>query len=126
MRALALDATRPEAYLAAGAYDEYVLHDMTKAMAHYAQGLRTPPPNIDLISRGALVEAALGQWDSSLVHMQRASQLDPRSVTAMSNLWALLASLRRIPEAGVAADRCCSPTDPALIENKTTLSDAGI
>jgi len=103
--AMALGPNRPETYLAAGSYDSNVSQDYPKALTQYEHGLRTPPPNIEIMSRAAAAEAALGRWDSALVHMQRAAQLDPRSVGILDNLASLLSSLRRLSEATVVADQ---------------------
>jgi TolB-like protein/Flp pilus assembly protein TadD len=79
LRALALQPTLPEAHVALGDYHYLVHRDYPRALAEYESGLRTAPNNALLISRVALVERHQGQFDSALVHLRRALQLDPEN-----------------------------------------------
>ena len=79
LRALALSPTLPEAHVALGDYYYLVHRDYPRALTEYQSGLRTSPNNALVISRVALIERHQGQFDSALVHLLRAQQLDPEN-----------------------------------------------
>jgi TolB-like protein/Tfp pilus assembly protein PilF len=104
-RALALAPDRPEGHVALGDYYRRNDRDNARSLEAYARAERLSPANADLLRGTALSEQALGRWDASLAHLQRAETLDPRSSTiagilATTNVW-----MRRYREAREAADR---------------------
>jgi TolB-like protein/Tfp pilus assembly protein PilF len=102
-RSLALAPNRPEGHLALGDYF-YTVGDVPRALESYQEGLRLAPANAELLGGSALAEAGLGRWDASLGHLERARELDPRSVPMAQQLVVTLVRLRRYHEALVAAD----------------------
>jgi serine/threonine-protein kinase len=123
-RARKLAPTRGETHLALGFYYVSVLKDNVRAAEEFRWGIRAAPTNADLFSAVGVVEQSLGQWDSALVHFQRAQRLDPRSVDPLRNLAYLLLWLRRYPQALESVDRALAlaPANMDLIEVKVMIS----
>jgi len=96
-----------------------VTRQFGRAAASYAAGLRLAPEDADLLGGAAVVEQYLGQWDSSLVHIERAAALDPRSVQALGRLGRALLWLRRYPAARAPLDRALALA-PADLGNRET------
>ena len=119
-RALALDPSLPEAYLAQSTYRSAVLGDQPGAYETTRAGLRIAPDNVDLLTASGLGEVSLGRWDSALVHLQHAAALDPRSPRSLRRLGYTLRRLRRYPEAQEALDRglALRPADISMREHR--------
>jgi eukaryotic-like serine/threonine-protein kinase len=120
-RAAALAPGRPEGQLALGDYYSAVRGSNTEALVAYQAGLKVAPANAELLTGSALAEQSLGRWEAALAHLERAAQLDPRSVATARRHTLTLIRLRRYPEAQVAAERGVrlSPTGLDLIMNMT-------
>ncbi len=117
-RAVALAPGRPESQLAIGDYYGAVLGEGAKALAAYEAGLKAAPTNADLLTASALAEQTLGRWEAALGHLERARELDPRSIYTVRRLGLTLIRLRRYPEALAAAERGVklAPTNLQLLE----------
>jgi tetratricopeptide (TPR) repeat protein len=105
VKALQLAPDLPEAHAREGEYQTFVRHDNAKALASYGAGLRLAPNNALLLDRIGFAEMRLGRWDSAVVHLRRATQLDPRSAVRVSDLSLAYWCLRRYAEAQSAAER---------------------
>jgi TolB-like protein/Tfp pilus assembly protein PilF len=118
-RAQALGPDRPEGQVALGDYYRFVTVDNRQALVAYKAGLKLAPTNVDLLVGAALAEQSLGRWEAALAHLERAAQLDPRSVATARRLGLSLIRLRRYPEALAAAERGVrlSPTGLDLRQN---------
>jgi serine/threonine-protein kinase len=118
-RAAALAPGRPESQLALGDYHLSVLGSNAQALAAYEIGLKAAPGNAALLTASALAEQSLGRWEDALAHLERAAQLDPRSVATGRRHSTTLFRLRRYPEAQAAAERALrlAPMELDLIEN---------
>ncbi|HEU5171077.1 MAG TPA: protein kinase [Gemmatimonadales bacterium] len=118
-RAVALAPGRPEAQLALGDYYGQVRGDFARALAAYETGLKVAPSNADLLTGSTLTEQSLGRWEAALAHLERARELDPRSVVTARRLALTLIRLRRYPEALAAAERGLklAPANLQLLEN---------
>jgi eukaryotic-like serine/threonine-protein kinase len=115
-RALTLAPDRPEGHVALGDYYRRIDRDHTRALGEYARGQRLAPSSADLLRGTSLAEQALGRRDSSLVHLQQAQTLDPRSATIANLMATTLTYLRRYPEAREAADRALALV-PGSVQN---------
>jgi TolB-like protein/tetratricopeptide (TPR) repeat protein len=104
-KAEALAPGLPEVYLALGAYQEYVTHDLNRALEHYAQGRRLAPANVDLLYRTGIAEGELGRLEPSLDRYRQAERLDPHSYRYSLLLGQALLWLGRYPEAREDLDR---------------------
>jgi eukaryotic-like serine/threonine-protein kinase len=118
-RAVALAPGKPEGQLALGDYYTSVLNSNAEALAAYEAGLKTAPANPGLLTGSALAEQSLGRWEAALAHLERASQLDPRSVATARRLSLTLLRLRRYPEAQAVTERGLriAPSGLDLVEN---------
>ncbi len=119
-RALQVAPNRLEGHLALGDYYQYVVGDSAKALAQYVESQRLAPANADVLTGTALAEQTLGRWESSLEKVQRAAQLDPRSITTARRLGVTLLRLHRHKEALQAFDRglALAPSSLNLLEEK--------
>jgi len=119
-RAVGLAPTRPESRLAMGLYFRAVEKAWDKALEQYSIGLQATPNNADLLAASAVIERTLGKFDEALVHLQRASQLDPRSVSAANSLARTYHDLHRHTEAQSAYSRVLvlAPTNLSVVQAK--------
>jgi len=109
----------PEAHNAQGTYYRLVLSDLARARSAFEAGLRLAPEDASLLSALAVPEMIAGRWTSALSHVQRATELDPRSTEAARRLGFILRFLRRYPESQQSLDRALA-LEPA---NLHTLSE---
>jgi tetratricopeptide (TPR) repeat protein len=119
-KAVALAPSRPEGYLALGAYERFVSKDFSRALEQYAKGQRVAPGNADLLHGTARAEQGLGRWDAAVEHFRQAERLDPRSAWKIVDLGDALLRLRRYPEARAALDRgiALAPANLELTQGK--------
>jgi tetratricopeptide (TPR) repeat protein len=119
-KAVALAPDRPEGYWALGTYQRLVQNDQRRALEEFKRGLRLAPANPDLLRGSALVQQALGHWDSAVEHLRQAQRLDPRSVGGWTAIGNALLRLGRYPEAREAQERglALAPTNLRLIEHR--------
>jgi serine/threonine-protein kinase len=123
-RALAVGPNRAEGHLALGVYYHWVAKDNPRALAELLRGQQLAPGNADLLTATGLVEQSVGQWDSALMHYERARRLDPRSVITAGQLAIGLLLARRYPEAIAATERALAlaPSNLDLIENRVMIA----
>jgi serine/threonine-protein kinase len=121
-RAVALGPDRPESRLAMGSYFRNVTKAFDKALEQYTIGLQAAPNHAELLAASAVIERTAGRFDDALTHLQRASQLDPRSVPAASNLARTFHDLHRHSEAQREYARAVSlaPTNLAVVQGQAT------
>jgi serine/threonine-protein kinase len=117
-RAMALAPDDQHAHLALGDYYYHVLRDNPRALQTYQQALKLSAPGADLLIALALAEQSLGRWEAALSYLERARELDPRSVPTANQLVLNLLRLRRYDEALLAADRALAldPSDLSAIQ----------
>jgi serine/threonine-protein kinase len=121
-RAVALAPNRPESRLALGAYHRFILRDLDKALEQYTLGLQAAPTNVDLLSASAGIERSRGRFQEALVHLQLASQLDPRNLTAAQNLARTYHDLHRHSEAQREYERAMdlAPGNLSVLQQRAT------
>jgi serine/threonine-protein kinase len=119
-RALSIAPDRPEGHVALGMYYSRVERDFAKAAAQLTAGLRLSPNDADLLTLKGVNEEFRGQWDSALVHLERATALDPRSPGRARLLGYLLLRLHRYDDAALALGRgiAIDSTDLDLVEDR--------
>ena len=95
-------ALRPDGYerhWAGSIYYGAVLNDRIRGEKENQAALRLAPRHPDLLRNQGTYEMNAGQWDSALVHLHRAAEVDPRSVNTLSTEAFALMLLRRYPAA---------------------------
>ena len=118
-RALELAPRHAESHIAMGLYLNFVNADYPRAAEWYENGLRVAPANASLLAAAALNAEARGKWDTALVYLKRAADLDPRSVQTARRLARALLWLRRYDDARAAGarGRALAPANLGLIQN---------
>ncbi len=90
-RALRLAPLEATAHLAMGGYLRNVKNDLPSALAHFVEGQRLAPNDAALARARGIVEVSLGRTEAGLRQLERAAQLDPRSVMVLAALsWSRL------------------------------------
>ncbi|HET6576984.1 MAG TPA: protein kinase [Gemmatimonadales bacterium] len=115
--ALALQPRLPEAHLAQGQIHYWGELDYPKALEEFRIALAGDPGNGDLAWARGLVERRLGQWGQARADLERAVQLDPRSLVKSLDLFELHLRRREYAEAERYVDRALElePDSPAYI-----------
>lgn len=99
--ALRLRPEMGEGHLALAFYHYYSSRDYESAIRELTLAQRVLPNDSDVASALGVIERRRGRWEESVMHLERARQLDPRNISALWNLSETLTFLRRYP----AADR---------------------
>jgi serine/threonine protein kinase/tetratricopeptide (TPR) repeat protein len=119
-RALQLAPSLGAGRLAMSTYFALVEKDSSLALEQAEQGLSAAPGDADLLVAAAMAERILGRWDQSIVHIQQARLIDPRSMTLYVRLGAALLWTRRYAEALKVFDNALdiSPGSATAVEMK--------
>ena len=113
--ALKLQPDLPEAQLAQGIFRYRVQRDFAGAQQSFEAVLQKAPNNKDALQSLGLVERRQGQWDQALVHLEKASSLDPNNSGLMVAIGGeTYSNLHRYTEARQWLDRALAlePGDP--------------
>jgi len=97
--ALRLHPEMGEGHLALAFYHYYSSRDYESAIRELTLAQRALPNESDVASALGIIERRRGRWEESILHLERARQLDPRNISALWNLSETLTFLRRYPEA---------------------------
>jgi len=103
-RAIALDSTAFESYVARATYWRIVKADQVRARADLETALRLAPSSVDVLRTLGQMRASGGDWEAGLALIRRAMVLDPRSGVTADRLSRTLLWLRRFPDARAAAE----------------------
>ena len=97
--ALRLQPELGEGHLALAFYHYYSSRDYEAAIRELTLAQRALPNESDVASALGVIERRRGRWEESILHLERARQLDPRNISALWNLSETLTFLRRYREA---------------------------
>jgi serine/threonine-protein kinase len=97
--ALRLRPEQGEGHLALAFYHYYARRDYEAAIRELTLAQRALPNESDVASALGVIERRRGRWGESILHLERARLLDPRSGSALWNLSETLTFLRRYGEA---------------------------
>jgi TolB-like protein len=97
--ALRLQPELGEGHLALAFYHYYSSRDYEAAIRELTLAQRSLPNESDVASALGVIERRRGRWEESILHLERARQLDPRNISALWNLSETLTFLRRYREA---------------------------
>jgi serine/threonine-protein kinase len=115
--ALRLQPRLAEAHLAQGQIHYWGELDYEAALREFRTAHAADPGNGDLAWARGLVERRLGQWDQATADLRRASELDPRSVVKLLDLFEVHVRRRNYAEAERYLKRALElePDSPAYI-----------
>ena len=113
-RAIAIDSTGSEGYLALSAYHQMVDHDPAQALAAITRARALAPQDAGVRSRAAVVESDLGQLETAARDLVEAARLDPRNTRIWRAQSPLLLRRGQVAEARVAAERLLALTPTSL------------
>ena len=97
--ALRLRPEMGEGHLALAFYYYYSARDYEAAIRELTLAQRALPNESDVASALGIIERRRGRWEESILHLERAKQLDPRNISALWNLSETLTYVRRFAEA---------------------------
>jgi TolB-like protein/Flp pilus assembly protein TadD len=97
--ALRLQPELGEGHLALAFYHYYSSRDYEAAIRELTLAQRALPNESDVASALGVIERRRGRWEESILHLERARQLDPRNISSLWNLSETLTYLRRYAEA---------------------------
>ncbi len=97
--ALRLRPEMGEGHLALAFYHYYSARDYEAAIRELTLAQRDLPNESDVASALGMIERRRGRWEESILHLERARQLDPRNINSLWNLSETLTYLRRFAEA---------------------------
>ena len=119
-QALAIGTERPEGHQALGYYYMLVAQAPARALPEMERARRLSPGSADYATSLGNTRQLLGQWEASLVDLEEAQRLDPRSVNSLRRLGLATLRLRRHSESRKAYDRglAVAPTNLALLNQK--------
>jgi serine/threonine-protein kinase len=93
-----------ETHLVQGLFYLYANRDFDHAMEELEVAGRLLPSNADVFMTSARIERRLNRWNEALRHFIKASELDPREPSRLSEVILTYRLLRRYQEAGQTAD----------------------
>ncbi len=88
-----------EGHLALAFYHYYSARDYEAAVRELTLAQRTLPNDAEVAGALGMIDRRRGRWEESILHSERARQLDPRNISAFWNLSETLTYLRRYAEA---------------------------
>ncbi|MEO6871114.1 MAG: FlgO family outer membrane protein [Chthoniobacterales bacterium] len=97
--ALRLRPGMAEAHLALAFYHYYNSRDFTATIRELTLAQRALPNDAEIVSALGMIERRRGRWEESILHFERALQLDPCDVLPFWNLAETLSYMRRYTEA---------------------------
>ena len=117
-RAVSLAPKRPDGRRALGYY--YLLVEQTagRAVVEFTRARQIAPNDADLLAAVAWAEQSLGRWSDAILHLQRATVLDPRSEFAAWTLGQALLWTRQYADARATLDRALTlaPTNLTALQ----------
>jgi serine/threonine-protein kinase len=114
-RAIALDSTRVDGYLALA---HSPLGDLGRMLAAIARARQLAPHDVDVLGSAANVEGGLGQLDAAERDVAEATRLDPRNARTWQRQLFLQLRLGRGANARAAAERQFALTPTSLFASR--------
>ncbi|MEO8438600.1 MAG: FlgO family outer membrane protein [Spartobacteria bacterium] len=84
-----------EAHVALAFYHYYATRDYDRAVRELGRAQRILPNDSEVAGALGIIDRRRGHWEESILHLERARQLDPRNISALWNLSETLTYLRR-------------------------------
>jgi TolB-like protein/predicted Ser/Thr protein kinase/Tfp pilus assembly protein PilF len=99
LAALRHSPNQPWGHIAMGYYHYYGSRDYKHALEEFAVAEKMQPNNADVFEAMAYVQRRQGKWDESVANLERAMEIDPKSIERIGNLVHTLANMRRWEDA---------------------------
>lgn len=117
-RAIAIDSNNAIGHAAAAAYYTNVVRDPVKADAALATAVQLAPNDPAVLLAAGRGDVARGRYETGIRRLERARELDPRSLAVMNELERAYVMGRRLQEAVDVGDAAIAlaPTDPGVYE----------
>ena len=117
-RALAIDSNNAIGHAAAAAYYTNVKRDPARADASLATAVQLAPNDPAVLMAAGRADVARGRYEVGIRRLERARELDPRSLAVMNDLERSYVMTRRFQEAVDVGDAAIAlaPTDPGVYE----------
>jgi tetratricopeptide (TPR) repeat protein len=117
-RAIAVAPDDAIGHAAAASYYTSVVPEVERADGYLATALRLAPNDAEVLTAAGRADLAAGRLDVGVERLQRARELDPRSVAIMNELQRGLLAAGRYQEAVEVGDAAIalSPDDPGVYE----------
>ena len=121
-RAMALDPTGGATHVAAARYYLFIEGDLERARRESELALRATPNDVLALGTGSLIDLRLGDNAASLAKMERAREVDPRSLYALRVLVQYYQQAGRWSDADGAATAALLlvPADVQLLQQQAT------
>ncbi len=121
-----LQPNSPEALLALGYYQYWVLGNYGLAKTTFGRVSKMLPSSSDVPEALAAVTRREGNWDESVAHWEEALALDPRNLELLMDTAMTYLMLRQFPAALRLYDRALDilPNDPDLMALKASIHQA--
>ncbi|MFL6536779.1 MAG: hypothetical protein ACJ8JD_01205 [Chthoniobacterales bacterium] len=107
-RALEIQPGLGEAHVALGFYHYYAHRDYDRARAELMEARKTMPNSYEVLAALGMVDRREARWDSALANLERANEVNPRSMDALWNCIETYIFLRRYDEAHRAIETALS------------------
>ena len=117
-RAIAADSDEAIGYAAAAQYFTNIEIDVARADSYMATALRLAPNDPNVLANAGRADVSAGRLDMAVERLERARELDPRSVAIMNDLQRAYLAAARYQEAVEVGDAAIalSPSDPGVFE----------
>ena len=121
-----LEPNSPEALLALGYYEYWVLRDYEAAKTTFGRVSKVLPGSSEVPLALALVARREERWDQSIRYFEQGLALDPRNVELLMDAASTYSALREFPAALKLYDRALdiTPDDPDVMTSKANTYQA--
>jgi TolB-like protein/tetratricopeptide (TPR) repeat protein len=118
LRATTLGPDNAIGHAAAALYHSTVRNDPAEASRSLAMALQLSPNDPDVLVAAGRADVGAGRFESGVARLERARELDPRSVIVLTDLQRAYLASSRFQEAIEAGDAAiaASPSDPGVHE----------
>ncbi|HSE28621.1 MAG TPA: protein kinase [Gemmatimonadales bacterium] len=117
-RAIALDPNNAIGHAAAALYYTNVSRDPARSVASLTTAVQLAPNDPDVLAAAGRADVSNGRYESGVARLERARELDPRSLTVLNDLQRGYLATSQYQEAVEVGDAAIAlaPSDPGVYE----------